>query len=193
MDRQIATIINKLFIPKSWRDDVRQQILMAWFETEYDQTRQHGEILSYAMNCAYFAASEWRRTVITPVALPRAGTGEEPASVSYEGMLDEKGLEPVSRSENTTNTFMQSEFVVEYVLEDDLEDEEPHCDEFTAHTINLPKDHHPNVSISFEHFIVLLSEGLDVSEIGAVAGTTERSIYRRLARLKGVNHYAEYQ
>lgn len=194
IDRLIGSVINKLFIPANWRADVRQQILLAWFESDYDPTRQHEEILSYAHRRAFFSASEWRRHVVLPVTLHRAGEAPDPLAVSYDAVATSTGVEPaaVDAMENMHN--LQPTELVEFASAPELDAEAvaspSEWDEFTAHCIELPRPNRSKHRASHAHLIVLLCEGLSVEEISVVTGLTERSVYRRLATIKDENRYA---
>lgn len=188
MDILIGAIISNLYIPTEWRADVRQQILLAWFEGEYDPARQHKEILVYAYRRAFMTISEWRRRVLLPVTTHRSGPDPEPQSTSFELLIEDKikGESQLS-SEANLHTLPPDEV---YSLTYEEDPDEGDVDRNTAHCINIPKTRLYRGSISYEHLITLLSEGLTVEEVSAVTGLTERSIYRRLASLKDENHYA---
>lgn len=193
MDRLIGSIINRLFIPPQWRADVRQQILLAWYETEYDPERQHEEILSYAHRCAFLTTSEWRRRVLLPVTLHRAGPDPEPFGVSFEALVeDNKGQEP-EHDRGHNQHLLSPDQLLELTSDGDAElmdaSSAPESDESTAHRINVPRGR-TRSNVTYEHLIFLLSEGLTVTEVSAVTGMTVRNIYRRLSNLKAENRYA---
>jgi len=175
MDRLIGSVINRLVIPAAWRQDLRQQVLLSWLEREYDPGRSRGEILAYAHRCAFLAASEWRRHVVLPVTLSRAGAEpREPAAVSY----DDLPVEPAPAIEFLTS---------DDPAPDGLADE-PEWDAFTAHCIDLPP--RKSAKVGYAHLVTLLSDGLTVEEVAEVTGLAARSVYRRLASLKHENRSA---
>lgn len=190
----IGSVINKLLIPASWRPDVRQQILLAWYECNYDARRVHGEILSYAHSRAFFAASEWRRRVVLPVALHRSSGAHEPLSISYEATFAASDTEPVAKGAEQNLHQATPDEIVEFASAaalhpDDitaLADQEA----FTAHCIELPSGNQSKNRVTNEHLVAFISEGLSIGEISAVTRLAERSIYRRLSAIKSANRYA---
>jgi DNA-directed RNA polymerase specialized sigma24 family protein len=169
MERLVGWTASRLHIPRQWLDDMRQEVYLAWLAKEYDPSYAHDAIMKYAGEAAFLAVSTWRRHTILPVTVHKAGQADsEPRAEQYE-LLAEK----------------IPDLVDELHEEDDAEPEVFLEADSTAsaHLIDLPK-RSPRSALTHENLLALHCEGLSAAEIAAAANISERSVYRRLERLK---------
>ncbi|MGC3873363.1 hypothetical protein ACPF7Z_08840 [Halomonas sp. GXIMD04776] len=172
MQRLVGWTASRLHIPRQWQDDMRQEIYLAWLGREYDASYSHDAIMKYAGEAAFLAISTWRRHTVLPVTVHKAGQADsEPRAEQYDLMAEQ-----IPGFTQEFNDEIDTEASVEI---------EP-TSTASAHLIDLPK-RSARSGLSNENLLSLHCEGLSAAEIAAAADMTERSVYRRLERLKNGN------
>lgn len=172
MQRLVGWTAARLHIPRQWQDDMKQEIYLAWLSREYDASYSHDAIMKYAGEAAFLAISTWRRQTVLPVTVHKAGQADsEPRAEAFELMAEQ------------IPGFTQ-EFIDE--IDVDTSEELDPTSTVSAHLIDLPK-RSARSELSNENLLALHCDGLTAAEIAAAASMTERSVYRRLERLKNGN------
>ncbi|RBI66168.1 hypothetical protein DQ400_15630 [Vreelandella sulfidaeris] len=172
MQRLVGWTAARLHIPRQWQEDMKQEIYVAWFSKEYDPSYSHDAIMKYAGEAAFLAVSTWRRHTILPVTVHKAGQADsEPRAEQFDLMAEQI---PGFTEEFNEEIDIDPEAFVETTSM------------ASAHLIDLPK-RSARTELSHENLLALHCEGLSPAEIAAAANMTERSVYRRLERLKHGN------
>lgn len=180
LERQVRSIGRSLHIPPSWQEDVRQEALLAWLQHTYDPGRRKDEILAFAYWHALHAVQEWRRRVILPANTHRGGGDQaEPRPVSYDAIGEGSDAEPP----------VAATAPVDLLFTPSLEEPADEADEdwFTAHYIDLPATQGNSrnaLRLDYAKIVSWLSHGLSMGELAEASGVPQRTIERRVSRLR---------